>query len=180
MPETESAINMPMRIPAPHITTRAAIRMKERTSLSATGSEIIAAGWTSLASARGKLLRSRPAGSPRRTLLVWIGAPVPRRDLDTMISYGYNAGGYRLQTYGTGVTMDLLKGTLDVLVLKTLSWGSMHGYAVSKSIRTQTSETFTVEEGALYPALRRLEKRGMVEAKWVVLRVANVQVAKIQ
>ena len=62
--------------------------------------------------------------------------------------------------------MDLLKGTLDVLILKTLSWGSLHGYAVSKSIRTQTSETFTVEEGALYPALRRLEKRGMVEAEW--------------
>ncbi len=62
--------------------------------------------------------------------------------------------------------MDLLKGTLDVLILKTRSWGSLHGYAVSKSIRTQTGETFNVEEGALYPALRRLEKKGMVKAEW--------------
>ncbi len=64
--------------------------------------------------------------------------------------------------------MDLLKGTLDVLILKTLSWGPSHGYAVSKSIRTQTSERFNVEEGALYPALRRLEKKGMLEAEWVL------------
>ena len=62
--------------------------------------------------------------------------------------------------------MDLLKGTLDVLILKTLSWGPLHGYAVSKSIRTQTRDTFSVEEGALYPALRRLAKRGMVSAAW--------------
>ena len=62
--------------------------------------------------------------------------------------------------------MDLIKGTLDVLILKTLSWGPLHGYAVSKSIRTQTGETFNVEEGALYPALRRLEKKGRVKAEW--------------
>ena len=64
--------------------------------------------------------------------------------------------------------MDLLKGTLDVLILKTLSWGPLHGYAVSKSIRTQTGETFSVEEGALYPALRRLAKKEMVSAEWGV------------
>jgi len=62
--------------------------------------------------------------------------------------------------------MDLLRGTLDVLILKTLSWGSLHGYGVSKSIRRQTDETLDVEEGALYPALRRLEKRGLVQADW--------------
>ena len=62
--------------------------------------------------------------------------------------------------------MDLLKGTLDVLILKTLSWGALHGYGISKSIRTQTDEALDVEEGALYPALRRLEKRGLVEADW--------------
>jgi PadR family transcriptional regulator PadR len=62
--------------------------------------------------------------------------------------------------------MDLLKGTLDVLILKTLSWGPLHGYAVSKSIRTLTGDTFSVEEGALYPALRRLEKKGLVKAAW--------------
>lgn len=62
--------------------------------------------------------------------------------------------------------MNLLKGTLDVLILKTLSWGPSHGYAVSKSIRTQTGETLNVDEGALYPALRRLEKKGLVNAEW--------------
>ena len=64
--------------------------------------------------------------------------------------------------------MDLLKGTLDVLILKTISWGPLHGYAISKSIREQTGEVFNVEEGALYPALRRLEKRGLVRAEWGV------------
>ncbi len=62
--------------------------------------------------------------------------------------------------------MDLLKGTLDVLILKTLSWQPLHGYGVSKSIRAITDETLQVEEGALYPALRRLEKRGLVHAEW--------------
>ena len=62
--------------------------------------------------------------------------------------------------------MELIKGTLDVLILKTLSWEPMHGYGVSKAIRTHTMDVFTVEEGALYPALRRLEKRGLVSARW--------------
>ena len=62
--------------------------------------------------------------------------------------------------------MDLIKGTLDVLILKTLSWEPMHGYGVSKAIRTHTRDVFTVEEGALYPALRRLVKRGLVSERW--------------
>ncbi|MEQ9568550.1 MAG: PadR family transcriptional regulator [Longimicrobiales bacterium] len=62
--------------------------------------------------------------------------------------------------------LELLKGTLDVLVLKTLSWGPLHGYGVSRAIRTATDDLFQVEEGALYPALRRLEARGLVEATW--------------
>jgi PadR family transcriptional regulator len=65
-------------------------------------------------------------------------------------------------------SLDLLKGTLDVLLLKTLSSGPLHGYAVSRWIRTATDEVFSVDEGALYPALRRLEKRGLVEAEWGV------------
>ena len=63
-------------------------------------------------------------------------------------------------------SITLLKGTLDVLILKTLSWAPMHGYAVSRSIRQATEEAFRVEEGALYPALRRLEKKGWLEASW--------------
>lgn len=66
----------------------------------------------------------------------------------------------------SGSSLELLKGTLDVLVLKTLSWGPLHGYGVSKAIRDSTADALQVEEGALYPALRRLEKRGLVEAEW--------------
>lgn len=65
-------------------------------------------------------------------------------------------------------SLELIKGTLDVLILKTLTGGAMHGYAVSRSIREATQEALRVEEGALYPALRRLEKRGLVEAGWGV------------
>jgi len=65
-------------------------------------------------------------------------------------------------------SLDLIKGTLDVLILKTLSDGPLHGYGVSRSIRDRTLSDFQVEEGALYPALRRLEKRGYVESEWGV------------
>ena len=64
--------------------------------------------------------------------------------------------------------LDLIKGTLDVLILKTLNSGPLHGYGVSRSIRDTTLNDFEIEEGALYPALRRLEKRGYVEAEWGV------------
>ena len=65
-------------------------------------------------------------------------------------------------------SMDLLKGTLDVLILKTLQGGALHGYAISRSIRVTTGDAFRVDEGALYPALRRLEKRGYLESRWGV------------
>lgn len=60
----------------------------------------------------------------------------------------------------------LLHGTLDTLVLKTLSYGPRHGYAVARWIEQQTSEAILVEEGSLYPALYRLEKRGLVQSEW--------------
>jgi transcriptional regulator len=63
-------------------------------------------------------------------------------------------------------SLDLLQGTLDVLVLKTLSWGPRHGYAVARWIAETTDDTLVVEEGALYTALHRLEKRGLVESEW--------------
>ncbi len=62
--------------------------------------------------------------------------------------------------------LELIKGTLDVLILKTLSWGPLHGYGVSRAIRRATGDQLQVEEGALYPALRRLEARGLTEARW--------------
>jgi PadR family transcriptional regulator, regulatory protein PadR len=63
-------------------------------------------------------------------------------------------------------TLDLLQGTLDVLVLKTLSWGPRHGYAIARWIRQTTDEVLRIEEGALYPALHRMERRGWIEAEW--------------
>jgi transcriptional regulator len=61
---------------------------------------------------------------------------------------------------------DFLHGTLDTLILKTLTGGAMHGYAVGKSIEEATGGAIDLEEGTLYPALYRLEKRGLVDAEW--------------
>ena len=63
-------------------------------------------------------------------------------------------------------SLELLRGTLDVLVLKTLSWGPAHGYAVASWIEQVTDDALRVEEGSLYPALHRLERRGWVESVW--------------
>jgi len=62
--------------------------------------------------------------------------------------------------------LDILLGTLDVLVLKTLSWGPSHGYGIARWIRESSGETFRILDGALYTALHRLEERGWVEAEW--------------
>jgi transcriptional regulator len=61
---------------------------------------------------------------------------------------------------------DLLHGTLDMLILKTLQWGAQHGYAIGQTIRAQSSDVLQVEAGSLYPALQRLAKRGWVTSKW--------------
>ena len=60
----------------------------------------------------------------------------------------------------------LVRGTLDVLILKAVSWGPRHGYAVAEWIRQVTDEELLVEEGPLYTALHRLEKRGWLDAEW--------------
>ncbi len=62
--------------------------------------------------------------------------------------------------------MNLLRGTLDLLILRTLSHGALHGYAASKYIRESSGQALQIEEGALYPALRRLEKKGFLTAWW--------------
>jgi transcriptional regulator len=64
--------------------------------------------------------------------------------------------------------LDLLQGTLDLLVLKTVSWGPAHGYAIARWIQQLTGDVLTVGEGSLYPALHRLEERGWIEAEWRV------------
>ena len=61
---------------------------------------------------------------------------------------------------------DMLHGTLDALVLKTLTWGVRHGYGIAKWIEDATGNAVVVEEGSLYPALYRMEKRGWIEAEW--------------
>ncbi len=62
--------------------------------------------------------------------------------------------------------LDLLQGTLDVLILKTLTWGAAHGYGVSRAIRERSEGTLAVEDAALYQALHRLERQRLVEAEW--------------
>jgi PadR family transcriptional regulator len=62
--------------------------------------------------------------------------------------------------------LELLRGTLDVLVLKALTWGPMHGYGVAEWLARTTGGELLVEEGALYPALHRLERRGWIAAEW--------------
>ena len=61
---------------------------------------------------------------------------------------------------------DLYVGTLDVLILKALSWGPMHGYGVGRWIRQTTEDVLAVQEGALYPALHRLHRRGWLDDEW--------------
>jgi PadR family transcriptional regulator, regulatory protein PadR len=62
--------------------------------------------------------------------------------------------------------LELVRGTLDVLILKALVWGPLHGYAITSLIHRQTDEALLVEEGTLYPALWRLESKGLVEGEW--------------
>ena len=61
---------------------------------------------------------------------------------------------------------DLIQGTLDMLILKTLSKGSMHGYAIAITIGQRSDDELKVEEGALYPALHRLEVAGLLDSEW--------------
>lgn len=63
-------------------------------------------------------------------------------------------------------TPDILRGTLDLLVLKALSWGPSHGYGVARWVEGATGDALAVGEGTLYPALHRLEERGLVSARW--------------
>jgi len=62
--------------------------------------------------------------------------------------------------------LELVRGTFDLLILKTLSWGPMHGLGVLRWIEQVTEYRLQVEEGALYPALHRLEQRGWIDAEW--------------
>src|SRR5215217_5158203 len=64
--------------------------------------------------------------------------------------------------------IELLQGTLDLLVLQTLRWGPRHGYGISQAIRVNSGDVLRVDTGSLYPALHRLERRGWVSSEWKV------------
>ena len=64
--------------------------------------------------------------------------------------------------------LGLVQGTVDVLILKTLTWSSMHGYGISQWIRQRTDGALAVEDAALYQALHRLERKGWVDSEWGV------------
>src|SRR5437764_12906813 len=71
-----------------------------------------------------------------------------------------------MSTQETRKRLDLLQGTLDLLILRTLIFGSQHGQGIARAIQQTSEEELLVEHGALYPALQRLEERGWISAKW--------------
>jgi len=62
--------------------------------------------------------------------------------------------------------IELLQGTLDLLVLQTLQWGPQHGYGIVQHLRTGSGDTLQIETGSLYPALHRLERQGWIDSEW--------------
>lgn len=62
--------------------------------------------------------------------------------------------------------IELLQGTLDMLILQTLQWGDQHGYAIANAIRATSGDLLRVETGSLYPALHRLERQGWLKSEW--------------
>ena len=66
----------------------------------------------------------------------------------------------------TGQRIDLPQGTLDLLILRTLTLGPQHGWAISERVQQLSSDVLQIQQGSLYPALHRLERRGLVKARW--------------
>ena len=93
--------------------------------------------------------------SPLPIDILWVSPDIPR---DTLLETVLDT------------SLDLLQGTLDLLVLKTLSWGPAHGYDVARWIQDVTGDVLRVEEGSLYPALHRLEKRKLLKSSWGLSR----------
>ena len=62
--------------------------------------------------------------------------------------------------------LDLLQGTLDLLILRTLQWGSQHGHGIGQAIRARSDDLLQVEHGSLYPALHRLRREGWIQSEW--------------
>ncbi len=83
-----------------------------------------------------------------------------------MIENRFRAYTTIVDNHSMGKPTDLVQGTLDLLILKTLSLQAMHGWAIAKRIQQVSSEVLQVQQGSLYPALHRLEQQGWVKAKW--------------
>jgi PadR family transcriptional regulator, regulatory protein PadR len=86
----------------------------------------------------------------RRFVVIWIGPVEAQREKNDM----------------TGDHLDLPQGTVDLLILKTLDLGPRHGWALSNRIRQVTSDSLLIQQGTLYPALHRLERRGWIRSRW--------------
>jgi PadR family transcriptional regulator PadR len=72
--------------------------------------------------------------------------------------------------------LEILQGTLDLLILRTLQWGPQHGHGIGQAIRAKSDELLNIEHGSLYPALHRLQREGWIESEWSV--TSNNQRAK--
>ena len=70
------------------------------------------------------------------------------------------------RTDAASADLGLLQGTLDVMILKALSWGPLHGFGVAKWIHSTTDDVLQIDDGALYPALHRMEHRGLIDSDW--------------
>jgi PadR family transcriptional regulator PadR len=66
----------------------------------------------------------------------------------------------------TGARIDLPQGTLDLLILRTLALGPQHGWAISERVQQMSSDVLQIQQGSLYPALHRMERRGLIKARW--------------
>ena len=64
--------------------------------------------------------------------------------------------------------IELLQGTLDMMILRTLQWGAQHGHGVGQAIRASSQDALQIERGSLYPALHRLERQGWIESEWKI------------
>src|SRR3954451_8049972 len=83
----------------------------------------------------------------------------PEREVDCLQPMKEEKSGYQNR-------IELVQGTLDMLILKTLQWGEQHGYGISQAIRVSSGEILQVETVSLYPALHRLERQGWVSSEW--------------